>query len=92
MKEKKNWFWMKKMESNDSVNSIFNSKVKKSLNFKFQTFHANFSILYEKKNFSYLFDEILDNKYEKEYEKNYFIKEFISFCDDEKKINETKLD
>ena len=83
---------MNKIESNDELNSIFNSKGQKSSDFNFQTFHTNFAKLYREKNFSLLFDEICDNKNENDYDNNSFIKEFNSFCNDENKINETKLD
>ena len=83
---------MNKIESNDSLNSIFNSKGQKYSDFNFQTFHTNFAKLYREKNFSLLFDEICDNINENDYDNNSFIKEFNSFCNDENKINETKLD
>lgn len=83
---------MSKVENNDILNSIFNSKEQKSSDFKFLTFHTNFAKLYREKSFSSLFEEILDNKNENDFDNNSFIKEFNSFYNDENKINETKLD
>ena len=83
---------MSKVENNDVLNSIFNSKVQKSSDFKFLAFHTNFAKLYREKSFSSLFEEIVDNKNENDYDNNSFIKEFNSFYNDENKINETKLD
>ena len=82
---------MKKVENNDVVNSIIKSKVQKSSNFKYKSFHTNFGKLYREKNFSLLIEEVVDNKNENDYDKDSFIKEYISFCEKESEINETNL-
>ena len=74
---------MSKVENNDVLNSIFNSKGQKSSDSKFLTFRTNFAKLYREKSFSSLFEEIVNNKNEKDYDNNSFIKEFDSFCNDE---------
>ena len=81
---------MNKIESNDELNSIFNSKGQKSSDFNFQTFHTNFAKLYREKNLSLLIEEIVDNKNENDYDKESKIAEYFSFCDGEYTINETK--
>ena len=82
---------MKIKENNDILSSMFDSKVKKSSNFKFETFHTNFVILYKEKNSNCLIEEIDDNKYKDDYDKSSFRKEYISYCEEENEINETNL-
>ena len=79
---------MKKVENNDVINPIINSKGQNSSNYNFQTCHTNFANLYREKNFSLLFEEVVDNKNENDYDKK--IAEYISFCDGEYTINQTK--
>ena len=81
---------MTKMENNNAYNSMITSKVQNSSNFKFQTFHTNFAILYREKNFSFLIEEGVDNKTENDYDRESKIAEYISFCDGEYTITETK--
>ena len=81
---------MTKMENNDAFNSMINSKVQNSSNCKFQTIHTNFATLYREKNFSLLIEEVVDNKTEKDYDRESIIAEYISFCNGESTINETK--
>ena len=81
---------MKKVENNDVINTIINSKGQNSSNFKFQTFHTNFAKLYREKNLSLLIEEVVDNKNENDYDKESKIAEYFSFCDGEYTINETK--
>ena len=81
---------MSKIENNDAFNSIIKSKVQKSSNFKYKSFHTNFGKLYREKNFSLLIEEVVDNKNENDYDKDSFITEYISFCDDNHTINETE--
>ena len=81
---------MAKMENIDAYNSMINSKVQNSLNFKFQTFHTNFATLYREKNFISLIEELVDNKNENDYDRESKLEEYISFCNGEYTITETK--
>jgi hypothetical protein len=81
---------MKKMENNDVINPIINSKGQNSSNFKFQACHTNFAKIFREKNLSSLIEEVVDNKNENDYDKESKIAEYISFCDGEFTINETK--
>ena len=74
---------MTKMENNDEFNSMINSKVQNSSNFKFQTFHRE-------KNFSLLIEEVVDNKNENDYDRESKLAEYISFCNGDYTITETK--
>ena len=81
---------MTKKENNDAFNSMINSKVKNSSNFKCQTFYTNLATLYREKNFNLLIEEGVDNKTENDYDRESKLAEYISFCNGEYTRTETK--